>query len=125
MNWFLAKLVFRIFCGNGNHAAQFEEQLRLICADDELHAFHKARLIGEGDHTRESTGIAIDVKWKFIDVTELNCLEKFTDGAEVYSIIKEEANPDLYIRTTKRTATQLLQRSLHQFTDINHLFIGA
>ena len=49
MKWFLAKLVFRIHCGNGNHTPQFDEQLRLIYAEDELHAFHKARLLGEGD----------------------------------------------------------------------------
>ena len=49
MKWFLAKLVFLIHCGNGNHTPQFDEQLRLIYAEDELHAFHKARLLGEGD----------------------------------------------------------------------------
>jgi hypothetical protein len=47
MEWYLAKLVYRIICGSGEHTAQFDEQLRLIYAEDELHAFNKAQLIGE------------------------------------------------------------------------------
>ncbi|MEP7145243.1 MAG: DUF4288 domain-containing protein [Ferruginibacter sp.] len=125
MNWFLAKLVFRIFCGNGNHIPQFEEQLRLIYADDQLHAFHKARLLGEGDCISYEREPAVGVKWKFIDVTELHSLIHFTDGAEIYSILKEEADADMYIRRVKRTATQLLQQSLHQFTGINSILIGT
>ncbi|RYY10197.1 MAG: DUF4288 domain-containing protein, partial [Chitinophagaceae bacterium] len=27
MNWYLAKLIFRIVCGQGNHTPQFDEQL--------------------------------------------------------------------------------------------------
>ena len=34
MNWYLSKLVFRIVCGDGQHRAQFDEQLRLIAAAD-------------------------------------------------------------------------------------------
>jgi hypothetical protein len=124
MNWFLAKLVYRIFCGNGPHMPQFEEQLRLICADDELHAFHKARLFGEGDCLKNKGESAVDVKWKFIDVTELHSLTGFTDGAEICSAIREETDADLYIRRTKRNATRILQQSLHQFTDINTIFVG-
>ena len=30
MNWYLAKIVYRIICGDGNHTAQFDEQLRLV-----------------------------------------------------------------------------------------------
>ena len=39
MNWYLAKLVFRIICGEGNHAAQFDEQLRLVNAFTKEEAF--------------------------------------------------------------------------------------
>jgi len=41
MNWYLAKMVFRIVCGDGNHTAQFDEQLRLISAGSKEEAFHK------------------------------------------------------------------------------------
>ena len=38
MNWYLTKIVYQIICGEGNHTAQFDEQLRLIAADDEQRA---------------------------------------------------------------------------------------
>ncbi|MBC7886330.1 MAG: DUF4288 domain-containing protein [Ferruginibacter sp.] len=125
MNWFLAKLVFRIVCGQGNHTPQFDEQLRLIYADDELHAFHKARLLGEGDCIKDQGEMAVHIKWKFIDVTELHPLAQVADGAEITSLIKEEANADLYIRSIQRAATQLLQQGLNQFTGINRITIGT
>ena len=46
MNWYVAKIVFRIISGEGNHNAQFDEQLRLISAEDEHQAFEKATAIG-------------------------------------------------------------------------------
>ena len=46
MNWYVAKIVFRIISGEGNHNAQFDEQLRLISAEDERQAFEKATVLG-------------------------------------------------------------------------------
>ena len=125
MKWFLAKLVFRIVCGSGNHTPQFDEQVRMIYADDELHAFHKARLLGDGDCVKEEMENLVNVNWKFIDVTELHQLSCDADGAEIYSVIREEADASLYIRTIQKTATQLLQRGLHQFTGVNSITIGT
>ena len=42
MSWYLTKNVYRIICGQGNHTAQFDEQLRLIEADSSQEAFEKA-----------------------------------------------------------------------------------
>lgn len=114
MNWYLSKLVFRIICGDGRHKAQFDEQLRVIYAEDELHAFQKARSIGERECMEEH--IIRRVQWKFIDVSELLPLSDFIDGAEIYSKITEEENADLYIRNTQKRAVQLLQEGLHNFT---------
>ena len=116
MNWYLAKLVFRIICGDGNHTPQFDEQLRLIYAEDNLHAFHRARLIGESETVQDE--VLIVVQWKFIDVSELHLLSELTDGAEIYSKINEEEDAALYIRNTQKRAAQLLQGGLHQFTGI-------
>ena len=125
MKWFLAKLVFRIVCGSGNHTPQFDEQLRLIYAEDELHAFHKARLLGEGEGIQHEMESLVNVTWKFIDVTELHLLACDTDGAEIYSVIKEEPDANLYIRSIQKSATQLLQQGLHQFTGLNSIAIGS
>ncbi len=115
MKWFLCKLVFQVICGNGNHVAQFEEQLRLICAEDELHAFHKARLLGEGDCLKDTTVNYPAIQWKFIDVTELHVLQTETDGAEIFAVIKEEANASVYIRRVQKNAGQLLEQGLQEF----------
>lgn len=118
MNWYLSKLVFRIICGDGRHKAQFDEQLRVIFAEDELHAFQKARAIGERECMEEH--IIRRVQWKFIDVSELLLLSDFIDGAEIYSKITEEENADLYIRNTQKKAVQLLQDGLHSFTAVKN-----
>jgi hypothetical protein len=41
MNWYVAKLIFRITCFIGNHQPQFDEQLRLISASGEKEAKKK------------------------------------------------------------------------------------
>ena len=46
MNWFMAKIVYRIICGEGDHTPQFDEQLRLIVADNEEEALKKGYAIG-------------------------------------------------------------------------------
>lgn len=113
MKWFLAKTVFRILCGNGDHAPQFDEQLRLVYAADQLEAFHKARQWGEREG---SIDLGPQVKWTFIDVSELHLLSEISDGAELYSSVREEDNPELYIRNTKKRAAALLDSSLQAMT---------
>lgn len=118
MNWYLTKLVYRFTCGSGLHTPQFNEQLRVIAAEDALHAFYKARLVGE----RETTTITtqnLSVKWKFIDVTEILPMENFSDGAEVWSCINEDTDADVYIRNTQQKASNLLQEGLLEFNSIN------
>ncbi len=115
MKWFLCKLVFQVICGSGRHTPQFDEQLRLILAEDELHAFHRARLLGEGDCMKTESGNSPAVHWRFIDVTELHLLQTETDGAEIFSAIKEEADASVYIRRVQKNASLLLEQGLHAF----------
>ena len=124
MNWYLSKLIYRFTYGGNAVQPQFNEQLRMIQAEDILHAFHKARLIGE----RETAAISNDgqlIKWDFIDVTEILPVTQSTDGAEVWSCMKDDEDAALYIRTTQQKATALLQESIHQFNCLNVTPIGA
>ena len=114
MYWYLAKINFRIICGDGQHKPQFDEQLRLITATDCLEAFYKARLIGEREGNAENCE---PVKWVFLDVSELHLLSELTDGAEIYSNVREEEEPDVYIRNTKKRAAQLLEAGLNIFAN--------
>jgi len=114
MNWYLTKLVFRIICGDGGHKPQFDEQLRLISAEDNLHAFQKARGIGEREQDIFMNNINKPVNWKFVDVSEIHRLDDLIDGAEMYSKICEQEDADIYIRHVRLKAKQLFEESLNK-----------
>jgi hypothetical protein len=119
MNWYLAKLVYRIICGDGCHTPQFDEQLRLIHAYDDLHAFQKAQLIGDKEQETFLNTEERVVQWKFINVCELHRLDELTDGAEMYSHIYEQNNPEIYLRTIKSRANYLFEESLQCSIKLN------
>ena len=96
MNWYVAKIVFRIISGEGNHHAQFDEQLRLISAESEYEAFEKAHNLGQTSQDSFKNNQSETVKWQFIDVAELNPISELRDGAELYYQIHEAADADLY-----------------------------
>ena len=112
MKWFVAKIIYQIICGDGKHACQFDEQLRLINAEDDLHAFYKARQIGESEEDDFLNHINKPVQWKFIDEYEIYKLDKLIDGAEICSRICEEDNPDTYIRNVQLRSKYLLDAQL-------------
>ena len=92
MKWYIVKLVYRVLSSEGKPTSQFDEQLRMINADDELHAFQKARLLGHREQDSILNGLNKPVLWKFIDVTEVHVLGGLKDGTEITSHISEEAN---------------------------------
>src|SRR5476649_2560194 len=104
MQWYLAKLVYRIQCRDAHHTAEFDEQIRLIYAEDNLHAFQKARLMGEKEGEMQLHCAGTVIAWKFIDVCELHKLDTGLDGAEMYSQIRVQENADAYIRDTQKRA---------------------
>ena len=123
MKWWLVKLVYRFIYGNGVHIAQFNQQLRMITAEDALHAFQKARLIGE----REATFIqynGIQISWKFIDVVDICALSNIKDGEEIWSVINEETDADMYIRTTQQKSKALLEKGILHYNSLNESGVG-
>ncbi len=107
MNWYLAKMVFRIICGEGNHTAQFDEQLRLISADTKEEAFHKAQSMGMKEEEFFFNHRQQPVQWKFISVCELYRLQELIDGAELYSRIEEKENAESYMHIVHTRAEQI------------------
>jgi len=107
MNWYLAKIVFQIICGEGDHVPQFDEQLRLISAEDEQQAFYKAQKIGTLEQDTFYNKKQNLVQWKFINVCELYKLSNLIDGAELYSRIQEADDADRYIDVVKKKADYL------------------
>ncbi len=119
MKWYLAKIVYRIICGEGNHTPQFDEQLRLVYAEDDMHAFQKARLIGDGEEDNFFNDNQKPVHWKFIDVSELHPLNDLIDGAEIYSRICQEENAGSYIRLINDRAKHLHETCFQKTFQMN------
>jgi hypothetical protein len=119
MKWYLAKIVYRIICGDGIHTPQFDEQLRLIQAEDDMHAFQKARIMGDGEEDNFLNNEKKPVRWKFIDVSELYQLEELIDGLELHSKISEEENAENYIRIIKNRAKYLHETCLQKTFQMN------
>jgi len=119
MKWYLAKLVYRIICGDGEHTPQFDEQLRLIAGDDDMHAFQKARLLGHHEQDDFLNASEKPVHWKFVDVAEMHELSELSDGVEIYSRISEEDDASLYMKLVKLRAAHLLENSMHETMHLN------
>lgn len=117
MNWFLAKVVYRIICGDGEHTPQFDEQLRLIMAFDEKQALQKAMALGKQEEDSFYNNSEKLVQWKFINVSELHKLAGLMDGVELYSRIEEKENGDIYTEIIHRRAASLKQNSTHHFLE--------
>jgi hypothetical protein len=108
MNWYLAKIVFRIICGTGDHTPQFDEQLRLIAGNNKEEAFYKAQAMGKNEEESFFNDRQELVKWKFINVCELYQLKEMIDGASLYSRTTEEDDAGNYEYVVNKKAQNIL-----------------
>lgn len=115
MNFYMAKIVYRIICGDGKHTPQFDEQLRLIEAEDSLHALHKAQSLGQKEQDNFLNQEKALVQWKFINVSELYKVDRLNDGAELYSRIVEDCDADTFVHITNLKAAHLVDRHAGDF----------
>lgn len=107
MQWYIAKIVYRIICGEGDHTPQFDEQLRLIHAEDHAEAFDKAERVGKLDEDTFLNENSQLVKWQFINISELYKLASLSDGLELYSRVQEADNAGRYIDVINKKAEYL------------------
>jgi hypothetical protein len=118
MNWYLTKMVFRIICGDGNHTAQFDEQLRLIAAGSKEEAFHKAQLLGMRTEEMFFNQQEQLVQWRFVTVSELYLLQELIDGAEIYSRVEETPDADNYMKFLYAKAEQIRFGNTHEMLNL-------
>jgi hypothetical protein len=104
MNWYIAKIVFNISAENTVHKPQFDEQLRLIAAEDKEEAFLKARTLGINEEDSFLNDQQNKVKWEFINVAEVIPVKNLEDGMELYSHIHETDEAKSYIHTVHQKA---------------------
>lgn len=101
MDWYIAKIVFRI---NAGGRPQFDEQLRLIRARSAEEAILKARMIGLDE---EAQCYAQAVEWEFVNIADIHPLSALADGATVYTQTQEEDNVSDYLQHIHRRAAGL------------------
>ncbi len=108
MNWYITKMVFQIINGSENdNQNQFDEQIRLLNADNAYEAFYKAQKIGLQEEESFLNNNLQAVKWKFIAVKELQQIDDLKNGTELYYYIKEVDHPKLYIKGLKADELKL------------------
>lgn len=118
MNWYLAKLIFHIRCGEEKIVAQFDEQFRLICASGKQEAFCKARSFGKQEEKIFFNHKKQLAHWQFINVSELYKLGELMDGAELYSRITEVENADSYLGVIHKKAEQISSGNTLEILDL-------
>ncbi|GAB1446898.1 hypothetical protein MASR2M41_27180 [Flammeovirgaceae bacterium] len=101
MNWYIAKVVFNIVTGTGDHKAQFDEQYRLIKADTLEEALYKAEQVGFNEEELLINIKQEIVRWDFVGVTELYPFNDLRDGMELFSAINEEEDRGSYLEVVK------------------------
>lgn len=111
MNWYLAKIIYRITCGQGAHQPQFDEQLRLVAAGSEAEALERATELGLQGEERFANNEAQLVAWTFVNVPELYPLQSLLDGAELYSQVHETDDASGYINFVHYKAHCLRERA--------------
>ncbi|MBC7850709.1 MAG: DUF4288 domain-containing protein [Chitinophagaceae bacterium] len=109
MNWYLTKIVFNIAAENNSR--QFDEQLRLVAAESKEEAFLKARTIGLREEDSFYNDKMKEVKWEFINVSEIIAINKLEDGTELYSRIHETDEATSYINFVHQKAIALRKNS--------------
>jgi hypothetical protein len=114
MKWYLAKLIFQIICGDGEHTAQFDEQLRLIAGANEDEAFEKAIETGNKEEDSFYNQKQQLIRWQFVNVAELYRLTELIDGAELYSRINEVEDADAYVSFVHKRAESIQQKQSHR-----------
>ena len=103
MKWYLVKLVYQVVSGDGAHTPRFDEQLRLIRAEELDWARAKAKLLGQIGAFSFLNNRKEEVNWKFIDVVDICEIGEIEDGAQLYSTTEETEDVPSYLNiiTTK------------------------
>jgi hypothetical protein len=109
MNWYITKIVFNITAEQSSN--QFDEQLRLVNAESKEEAFLKARTIGLREEDTFYNDKMKEVKWEFVNVSEIIPVNKLEDGTELYSRIHETAEATKYIHFVHQKAIALRKNS--------------
>lgn len=87
MKTFTAQIIYKIVC-DGIKSEQYEEQWRLVFAEDDRTALTEARRIGTAEEATFVDRHGRTVQWKLVAVKDLKELS-VEQGALLFSMIRE------------------------------------
>lgn len=87
MKSFTAQIVYRIEC-DGQHTDQYEEQWRLVFAENEEQAVIEARNSGLGEETTFVDRHGRTIYWRMLAVKDLQPVE-LVNGGLLFSMVRE------------------------------------
>ena len=107
MKWFVVRYIYQIITGEGDHAPQFDEQLRLIVSVDSTEALLKAEAQAEGFHLPFRNCRGEMVTWNFICVADLYEIQSPADGSELASVLHEPVDVDAFLANVNQHKSYL------------------
>jgi hypothetical protein len=97
MNWYLVKLVYQVMRQADENQPQFDEQWRLIRADEVEWAYEKASTLGRLEESSFLNHRQEQVLWKFVAVAEIYGIGELTDGFQLFSKTEEPSDTQAYL----------------------------
>ncbi len=95
MAWYISKIVFRIVIDE-KPTSQFDEQIRLVEAENMEEAFAKAQQIGLREQETFLSVNQQECKWTYLGTTHLNPLNALQDGVQFFSLTNDAEEADSY-----------------------------
>ena len=121
MNWYLARLVFQVRSSEETHTPQFEEECRLIHADEASWAYEKASVLGRLDARGILNYDQLMEAKKFIDVADLCLIGKWEDGAKLFSVIEKPKDANAYLEQIKLSAQKAITTAVESEINSSHV----
>ncbi len=116
LTWYIVKLIFQIQTEGCEKQPQFDEQYRLVRADDQDWAIEKAEILGRLESTAFQNENNQKVNWKFLKVTEVFSIGKIEDGMELLAKTEEPEDVNRYFQLINRKAAFLRKKSMDPST---------
>lgn len=109
MNWYISKIIFHIKpYQEDSKSREFDEQIRLIQAEDLHEAYFKASAIGKEEESNFSDQ---NIKWQFIAIADLKQLQNLENGAKIFTSSKETNSYVSYIHYVKQKEKFILSKA--------------
>lgn len=94
---FITKIIWHIKSESNQKFAEFDEQLRLIKANNSETAFNKAKLLGLQHQETLINNKGMEVSWNYVNVEFVKEITSFDDGIEICAHTVKVDNAQQYI----------------------------